>query len=126
MPAGGNGPPAGHGRYVVRHNHAITSRRLGPVQRGVGGLQHRLSALAVIGKYRDAHGQGDRTNAPPVAFDLKVLHTQAYFFGTLQHRTGRGVRHDQRELLAAVAAQDILAARCSSWALSRSSSATRE
>src|SRR5437588_7351990 len=32
-------------------------------------------------------------------------------FRSLQHGTGRGVRHDQRELLAAVAAQDILAAR---------------
>src|SRR6267378_5149168 len=97
--------------YLVLHDDAITPRRLGPVQGGVGGLQHRLSAPAVIWKHRDAHGQGDGPNAPPIALDLKVLHTQANFFGTLQLRTGRGVCHDQHELLAAVAAQDILAAR---------------
>ena len=111
MTARWNGATTGHGRYLVRHDDAITSRCLGPVQGGVGGLQHRLSALAVIGKYRDARGQGDGTNAPPVGFDPKVLHAQAYFFGTLQHRSGRGVCHDQRELLATVPAQDVLAAR---------------
>src|SRR5437773_2729960 len=100
MTAGWNGAPAGHGRYVVRHNHAITSRRLGPVQRGVGGLQHRLSALAVIGKYRDAHGQGDRTNAPPVAFDLKVLHTPAYFLASFSILTGEALAIDSRDLSA--------------------------
>src|SRR6267142_966262 len=79
MTGGWSGSAAGHGRYLVRHHDAIASRCLGPVQGGVGGLQHRLSARAVIGKDRDAHGQGDATHAPPIALDLKVLHPRHIF-----------------------------------------------
>src|SRR5712692_11811774 len=86
-----------------------TPRPLGLIQGSVGGPQHLLPTLTVIGKYPDAHGYRDGSDSPALVLDLEILHLPAELFGSLPDRSLRGRSHDQNELFAAIAGDYILA-----------------
>src|SRR2546422_9885716 len=97
--------------HLVPDNNAVTPRPLGLIQGRVGDSQHLLPTLAVIGKHPDANGYRDGSDAPALVLDLEILHLPAELFGALQGRSRRGRSHDQHELFAAIARDDILAPR---------------
>src|SRR5712692_10853806 len=88
-----------------------TPRPLGLIQGSVRDSQHLLPTLAVIGKHSDADGYRDGSDAPALVLDLEILHLPAELFGALQDRSLRSRSHDQHELFAAIARDDILAPR---------------
>src|SRR5947209_6196338 len=97
--------------HLVPDDNAVTPRPLGLIQGSVGDSQHLLPALAVIGKHPDANGYRDGSDAPALVLDLEILHLPAELFGALGNRSQRGRSHDQHELFAAIARDDILAPR---------------
>jgi len=97
--------------HLVRNDDAVAPRSLGLIKGGVGGTQHFLTVLAVVGKYPDAHGNRDGSDPPALVLDLEILHAPAELFGPLRDNSLLGRSHDQNELLAAIAGDDILAPR---------------
>src|SRR5258706_9628689 len=97
--------------HLVSNYDAVTPRSLGLIEGSVGGSRHLLPTLAVVGKYRDAHGYRDGSDSPALVLDLEVLHVPAEFFGSLRDCSLRARSHDQNELFAAIARDDILAPR---------------
>src|SRR3989442_7969528 len=97
--------------HLVPDDNAVTPGPLGLIQGSVGDSQHLLPTLAVIGKHPDANGYRDGSDAPALVLDLEILHLPAELFGALQDRSLRGRSHDQHELFAAIARDDILAPR---------------
>src|SRR5204863_8415546 len=59
-------------------------------------------------KYPDADGNRDGSDPPALVLDLEVLHVPAELFGPLRDNSLLGRSHDQNELLAAIAGDDIL------------------
>src|SRR5437773_784687 len=86
---------------------ALEFRRVGSRSLSVG----IAIFLAVIGKYRDAHRYRDGSDSPALVLDLEILHLPAELFGSLPDRSLLGRSHDQNELFAAIAGDDILAPR---------------
>src|SRR3989475_7608626 len=97
--------------HLVPDDNAVTPRPLGLIQGSVGDSQHLLPALAVIGKHPDANGYRDGSDAPALVLDVEILPLPAELFGALGNRSQRGGSHDQHELFAAIARDDILAPR---------------
>src|SRR5204862_7366765 len=97
--------------HLVRNDDAVPPRSLGLIKGGVGGTQHFLPVLAVVGKYPDAHGNRDGSDPPALVLDLEVLHVPAGLFGPLRDSSLLGRSHARRQLLAAMAGDDIRARR---------------
>lgn len=92
------------------NNHTVTALLFGAIKSSIGGTQNIFYRATVLGEDGDSRRQSNSFMKLIVILPLQLFGLLPQMFSALLSHLHRGIRHNQRELLAAIAAGNILAA----------------